>query len=368
MKKRVRVISNGFGEDAIAVSLLTHIDQKEYQIIACPLVGDGGAYKRFGVTPIIDQSDLPSGGFLRRPMDVINDISSGVIGNVIRQRQVLAQRPAELQIVVGDVFALIMATWKNTIPTIFLPTAKSERAIPHLAVEFMAIKRCAKMVFPRDIETHEAMIKRGIQSTFFGNPMFDGIQSNLGPCESNIVGILPGSRSEAIGNMTRILQVIAQMDTTRSYQYVVALSPNITFAQLQQAVEDTAWRVEIDGDGYVFHYSRRPMSIQVSHQFMDVLHQSSVVIGLAGTANEQAMFAGRPLISFIGTGPQSTKKRFVEQHRLIDGATAHLINSKDTNEISKQTSAILNEYNGKWQALPNVQDVASKIVECCLNT
>ena len=66
----------------------------------------------------------------------------------------------------------------------------------------------------------------------------------------------------------------------------------------------------------------------MSYSFMDVLHQSSMVIGLAGTANEQAMFAKRPLISFIGTGPQSTKQRFVEQHQLIDGATTYLINLK----------------------------------------
>ena len=109
----------------------------------------------------------------------------------------------------------------------------------------------------------------------------------------------------------------------------------------------------------MFHYSRRPLTVQVSHQFMDVLHQSSVVIGLAGTANEQAMFAGRPLISFIGTGPQSTKKRFVEQHQLIDGATTYLINSNNSNSLNNNGNLNFNR-NGSMNNIHNVEKTMQK--------
>ena len=196
--------------------------------------------------------------------------------------------------------------------------------------------------------------------------MFDGIQSNLGPCESNIVGILPGSRDEVVGNIQQVLCVIEQLELLKERRFIMALSPNVTYEKLHQAVQSCAWTIDRQGEGYVFQYTRRKVFVEVSYSFMDVLHQSSMVIGLAGTANEQAMFAKRPLISFIGTGPQSTKQRFVEQHQLIDGATTYLINSKDSHEISKQISTILNDHDVKWQALPNVQDVASQIIDVCL--
>ena len=119
MKQRIRVISNGHGEDAIAVTLMQQIDQDQYQLVACPLVGRGAAYRQIGLTPIMEQDDMPSGGFLRHPMDVLKDLSSGLIGTTLTQRNILKKYPAALQLVVGDVFALIMATWKNDIPTMF---------------------------------------------------------------------------------------------------------------------------------------------------------------------------------------------------------------------------------------------------------
>ena len=54
-----------------------------------------------------------------------------------------------------------------------------------------------------------------------------------------------------------------------------------------------------------------------SKSFGDFLDLSDKVIGLAGTANEQAIHAGIPVFSFVGTGPQSSKKRFLEQQQLL---------------------------------------------------
>jgi uncharacterized protein (TIGR03492 family) len=48
-----------------------------------------------------------------------------------------------------------------------------------------------------------------------------------------------------------------------------------------------------------------------------VIEQSGVVIGMAGTANEQAALYGRTVLVFPGTGPQTTAKRFREQAQLI---------------------------------------------------
>lgn len=51
--------------------------------------------------------------------------------------------------------------------------------------------------------------------------------------------------------------------------------------------------------------------------FQELINQSSGVIGLAGTANEQCIGCGLPVFCFPGTGPQTTVKRFLQQRQLL---------------------------------------------------
>lgn len=363
MTRVIRFVSNGHGEDAIACQLIPFFDRSLYSLVGFPLVGHGSAYKALNIESKLTQKQLPSGGFLRRPMDVIRDLLSGLLGRLFWQRRQLLESPSDLQIVVGDVFALVMACWGQKIPTIFLPTAKSERAIPHSAIELYLIKRFAKAVFPRDKETHDRMEERGILSYFFGNPMFDGIQSELDEVHDFIIGVLPGSRDEMVGNMAKILLIIELLRFSQPMSFIVALAPGVSHEKLQDIVNAGPWQLEFSDNIYTFFHPSSKCSVVISNQFYDVLHQSRLVIGLAGTANEQVMFANRPLISFIGTGPQSTKQRFTEQHQLIDGAETVFIDSNDPVKISAQINTILEEKSFSWVPLPPVQHVSSKIVQ-----
>ena len=58
--------------------------------------------------------------------------------------------------------------------------------------------------------------------------------------------------------------------------------------------------------------------------FDTVLHDSTVVIGMAGTANEQAAGMGRSVISFVGAGAQTTPARMIDQERLLGGSAAYI--------------------------------------------
>ena len=52
-------------------------------------------------------------------------------------------------------------------------------------------------------------------------------------------------------------------------------------------------------------------------QFKSVINQSSLCIGLVGTANEQAVYLGKRVVCFEGFGPQTTLQRFKEQQKLM---------------------------------------------------
>lgn len=355
----IRFISNGHGEDGIACALIralpSHVNLSVY-----PMVGEGHAYRALGLSPRIQQPILPSGGFLRRPWDVIRDVWHGLFGQLIRQRRSLSESSVDCQCVVGDVFALVMACLGNDSPTMFFPTAKSERAIPHSLLEYALIKRYATAVFPRDMDTHEAMMNRGIVSHFFGNPMFDGIESALPPNIDRTIVLLPGSRQESRGNLLRLLEVVAHLNINDPWDVLVALSPQFTSEHLAQLIANSEWSMDVCDDGSVLRFGDR--QVMVTHAFFDALHQARVVIGLAGTANEQAMFAKRLLISFVGTGPQSTKARFKQQHALIIGADTLFIDAVCPKQIAQAVSTRLNAVDVAWEPLPPVQNAAHDII------
>ena len=51
--------------------------------------------------------------------------------------------------------------------------------------------------------------------------------------------------------------------------------------------------------------------------FADILQQSSLVIGMTGTAVEQAVGLGKPVITVPGNGPAFTYRFAEAQHRLL---------------------------------------------------
>ena len=351
----IRFVSNGYGEDYIACKLASRLleTQSSVCIDAVPLVGEGNQYVSLGITPQITQRMLPSGGFLFRFKDIVLDILAGGLRALFKQYRVLRQGHYDYQVVVGDIFALLMATRGHSIPTYFLPTAKTERAIPHLWLEFWLMRRYAIKVFPRDIETHRVLLSHSISSIFYGNPMFDDMCSDLPKPSVFTMGILPGSRLEAIGNMAKILQILPHIKVNFDIQYKVSLSPSFTFEHIERVCADIDWRFCKSSMKWV--YNKMGLEVYVSYQFFDVIQESSVVLGLAGTANEQAMFVSRPVISFIGTGPQSSKKRFLQQQQLIDGAASFFIDSTDSVYIANSVTEYLHKHLFNWTPLLQYQ-------------
>ena len=60
------VLSNGHGEDLIAVRILQQLQQQENppDIFALPLVGEGRAYQQLNIPCIGSVRTMPSGGFI----------------------------------------------------------------------------------------------------------------------------------------------------------------------------------------------------------------------------------------------------------------------------------------------------------------
>ncbi|MFC1753343.1 hypothetical protein ACFL96_08125, partial [Thermoproteota archaeon] len=123
------------------------------------------------------------------------------------------------------------------------------------------------------------------------------------------------------------------------------------------------WKIIEEGPYGRLYHSGLNIEIIISESFADVVGNSTLILGLAGTANEQAVYYGVPVIAFPGFGPQSTYQRFSEQQKLLKNQLIFL-NEQVPSEIAQAVFERL-ERNGPEKpaklntALPEQTDAAS---------
>ena len=110
----------------------------------------------------------------------------------------------------------------------------------------------------------------------------------------------------------KVCQKITQKNT--NITYICALPNTIKLSSL---ITLSNWTLQASKRIQRLISPDKTTAIIFSNNFLAVLNQANCFIGLAGTANEQALFLNKPVICFKGFGPQSTIKRFKEQQKLM---------------------------------------------------
>lgn len=310
------MVSNGAGEDWIGARLCVALAHLGVAVDAVALVGPGHAYRHMGVTLVASTPFFKSGGFYRSWASVWGDIQSGLGTTIWRQYRQLRHltRTASAIVAVGDVACLAMARHHRH-PLFFLPTAKSDHIAPHFRVEYALIKRWARGVFPRDATTTDSMVAHHIPAWYDGNIMMDGLvpPHALPPLSpTRRVVVLPGSRAESAANLQRVM---ATLTDTHHLDLTIELPPTMDPLPLHQVLRDADMIDTPDGFGCL----RRGWTLRFSTTFPSATLAAHVVIGMAGTANEQAAYLNKPVFTLTGTGPQTTPRRMTEQARLMPG-------------------------------------------------
>ncbi len=334
--RRIMIVSNGYGEDLIGAKLggAFKTIAPDITIAPLPLIGTGAAYQASHFIPEMTSPIPRSGGFIRTPRDVIGDLQGGILSTLWKQRREIQahSNAADAIIAVGDVFCLMWATSGMHRPTVFLPTAKSDLFMPHSALEYFLIRRRADWIFTRDTVTADAFGQQGIDAQFLGNPMMDGLLDSTPlnrPPSSVTLALLPGSRTECYGNLDRILQVLPLIPSALPIWGWICQSPQVDHRELSRVLTAHGY---INSNGHWTH-PNGTLTLELTLRFSSAVQASDCVIGLAGTANEQAAWLGKPVIAFPGTGPQSRPLRFIEQQQLI-GPRLHYIQSSTPKDIA----------------------------------
>ncbi len=352
--KSILFLSNGHGEDIIASTIVKETMNflPNYNILAAPLVGLGQPYRSLGVQMAIPCATMPSGGFVKRNLKAfLRDFRAGLLGLVMRQAMALkkAKKDIDIVVAVGDVYPLLMARLFVRKPIIFLPTAKSDYIAPHLPIEVNFMRRWARIVLPRDEKTAQALRENGVKAKYVGNAMMDALDitgEDFGVEQGRrVITLLPGSRGEAYNNMNYLLEVVEFLDklAPNDLEFLVALAPSLDLKLLSQEIEGSQWRIDM--------YNERPLTASITSQssevkiiqgmFGDCINVADIVIGMAGTGNEQAVGIGKPVVTFPGGGPQFTEAFAAVQKRLLGDAVSAL--PRDPKRIAYEVLSILED-------------------------
>ena len=333
--KDILLVSDGHGEAAISGYVADAIRSRDPGIAVehLPLVGSASD---LGWPPTVGpKRAMPSGGLVTNwnVRNFARDVQAGLVGLLFQQHQFLrAQRERTALVAVGDVFCLWMCLASRR-PTVFVATAKSDYVSPHSRIERRIMAK-ANQTFARDAMTARSLQRHGISARYAGNLMMDGVMPSgvdLGVNGDAVrLGVLPGSRGDApqvCAAMYVRLTVASRMlePHDQQVQAFFSVAPGVDRVQVLESLQAAGATISQPSlEGAVIARSRQSNLelVLVANAFGDVLAASQIVLGQAGTANEQAAGFGRPVIAALEPGETAQKMQWyrMRQKRLLGDA------------------------------------------------
>lgn len=371
MAKRVLFISNGHGEDNHSSYIIRRLRElaPDIEIAAMPIVGNGNAYRNLQVPILGPTQVLPSGGFtyVNRWL-LLKDIQAGLLGLTLKQFLTARRYGPQFDLVhatgdaVGQSFAYLTGR-----PFVSFISCLSALYEGHLHTDFVLrflvrSPRCRALV-TRDPSTAEDLQRQGFSKVHFGGiPSLDwlvptGKDLQLRP-QTPMVALLPGSRlPEAVRNLKLQMRFVQQAVGLmgKSVQFCAALVPAL-MDQVGALAQEMNWRFEDGRLTYQLDTGATAELLCYSDAFNEILHSTTLVIGMAGLAVDQAVALGKPVIQIPGEGPQFNYAFAEAQNRLLGISAQTIGQGPATEETLKEAAHCL-------QITLNDQEYLAKCVE-----
>ena len=357
---KLLVISNGHGEDVIAVRIIEqlHIVINDLEIMALPIVGQGYAYQKSQIPIMGKVQTMPSGGFVYMSgRQFWGDIQGGLLQLTLEQLQIVRNwgKTQNAILAVGDIVPLLFARLSGS-HFAFVGTAKSEYYLRDLQGQWLAqtsqlerrlgsvylpwerwLMKRANSVYPRDSLTTKILQQQKIAAYDLGNPMMDGLTINATPkslTKTLNILLLPGSRqSESVRNWQQILQtvrlIIESLPEEYSLVFYGAIAPSLEIIPFLELLKNNGWQKQANSPRMLF--KQRQATLWLSQNaYHEYLQKANLAIAMAGTATEQFVGLGKPVITMAGTGPQCTDAFMEAQSRLLGCSVLRLRDPRQT--------------------------------------
>ncbi|MEB3304995.1 MAG: lipid-A-disaccharide synthase-related protein [Cyanobacteriota bacterium] len=335
---RLLLISNGHGEDLSGALLGQALRAQGIAVQALPLVGHGEAYRRAGLPVVGPTRDFSTGGLGYTSLrGRLTELRQGQLAYLLSRLRATwrCRRSYDWVLIVGDVVPLL-AGWLTGKPLAMYLVAYSSHYEGRLRLPWpcgwLLRQSRVQLLWSRDALTAEDLtqqLRRPVH--FVGNPFQDGAgmrvsvtpQARVG----SVLGLLPGSRlPEARSNLLQMLEVLRLLPEPwpGCLQILAALVPSLSTEEIGRAAAASGWSLEPsagEGDRPVLQCGALRVKLVADH-FWGVLHRSDLLLAMAGTAAEQAVGLGKPVLQLAGAGPQFTEGFAEAQRRLLGPAVS----------------------------------------------
>jgi len=321
---RVLVISNGYGEDAMAAVLAQELSKHVDLVEALPTVGAGKPYD--GVCEIVGpRGDLVSEGH-RKVGSLIKDFQGGLAITAVKHVKFLRDNRNRWDkvVTVGDIIGPLLAFAGGYKVDLHLDVYNSGFAGQYSTAEKQALKRCVRKVLCRDDILAGSLRASDIDAGFAGNLMMDtvpeldlDVSSIVG--EKTVVTLLPGSRSRAPQLFALEMEAINRLSQRYPLLVFVPVADGVDVGALiqkaglrnlieQNLIGPEHLAVSASFDQTEVHFFKKGIGTLAKH--------SRVVVGQAGTAGFQSAGLGIPVIALV---PDDARPQRVRRNERLMG-------------------------------------------------
>lgn len=342
---RILFIANGNGEDSIAAEIISRLP-RGFDADAFPIVGEGKAY--YGVCPMVGpRSQVASQGWRHTKGSVLRDLKSGMLSGVLPAIKFLRSVKDQYDqvVVVGDNVGVILCRLAGLKVTVYLDVFKSGFAHSYSRPEQWLIKSTCKTVFCRDAMLSKALSTKGIDARFAGNVMLDTV--TYGAYDTGLrrtcplaITLLPGSRSTTGESLAVQIEALHQLPSSVPIDVFVAvanglmphnLAASTGMAWVSPTTNEAADLGTLMGEGLMVHLATGVAG--------NLIETADIVLSQAGTATQQALGLGKPVITF--NRADNRKKRMADEQALM--GEARILVAEDPSALSVETLRLLQD-------------------------
>jgi len=361
---KILILSNGHGEDLSGSLLAKQFVKSGYSVHALPIVGMGNHYEQEKIKIIGKTKEFRTGGIGYNTFKGrLTEILGGEIFYVFKRLYLTfkIRKKYDYFFVVGDIvpvfFAWVCKKDFFTYLVAYSSHYEGKLKLPWPS-KFFLLSQKAKKIYTRDsLTANDLTLQLKKKVSFLGNPFMDKFfprnkelnedEYSVGLKDEYSVGLFPGSRfPEILDNFVLILEVLETLSDLKYFQKIqfnFAIVNALSSSKIKEIFQKRGWlKIENIKDNNLLKFQYKFLEVNIYwNNFDKILLKSRCCISMAGTAAEQAIGLGKPVIQIEGKGPQFTKTFAEAQRRLLGKYVFCAIYYKDKNDQINQTIKLI---------------------------
>jgi len=353
---KILILSNGHGEDLSGSLIAKQFVKIGYSVNALPIVGKGNHYETEKIKIMGKTKEFSTGGIGYNSFKGrLSEIFGGEIFYLLRRLYLTykLRKKYDCFFVVGDIVPVFFAWICKKDFFIYLVAYSShyegKLKLPWPS-KFFLLSQKAKKIYTRDsLTANDLTLQLNKKVSFLGNPFMDKFFPRNKEFKKSkfSIGLFPGSRfPETIENFVLILEVLEALSDYRYFQKIefnFAIVNALSSEKIKEIFQKRRWlKLEKIKEKYLLKFQYKSLEVNIYwNNFEKILLKSRCCISMAGTAAEQAIGLGKPVIQIEGKGPQFTKSFAEAQRRLLGKYVFCASNYKDKNDQINQTIKLI---------------------------